>query len=96
MSTRQKLLDYGFKEVKKTQGYKLLQLDIDKTGDRFSTALYWYSDQPKKVYITMAKLSGAVTISESAVLENHNELHTGVLENWKAFKESFPEIESAE
>ena len=95
MSVSQKLIDYGFRQVNRTQECRLLQLEIAKAGDRFSTALYWYSDQPKKVYITMAKLSGAVTISESAVLENHNELHTGVLENWKAFKESFPDIESA-
>lgn len=95
MTTRKKLLDYGFREVKKTQDYKLLYLEIAKVGDRFSTALYWYSDQPKKVYITMAKLSGAVTISESDVLANHNKLHNGVLENWKAFSEAFPEIKSA-
>jgi len=95
MDTSQKLIDYGFRQVNRTQECRLLQLEIAKAGDRFSTALHWYSDQPKKVYITMAKLSGAVTISESAVLENHNDLHTGVLENWKAFKESFPDIESA-
>lgn len=94
MNISQKLIDYGFRQVDRTQDYRLLQLEIAKSGDRFSTALYWYSDQPKKVYITMAKMSGAVTISESDVLANHNELHTGVLKNWKAFKESFPEIES--
>lgn len=94
MSRRQELLNYGFQEVKKTQDYRLLQLYINEEEDRFTTALHWYSDTPKKVYIVQSQMSGNVIISEAQVLRNHNDLHDGVLKNWKSFKESFPAIES--
>lgn len=95
-TTRKRLTDYGFEEVKKTQDYRLLQLVISEPGDRFHTVLHWYTDTPKKIYINMYKISGAVTISKDDVLRNHNELHDGVLNNWKKFEETFPEIKSAQ
>lgn len=94
MTTRQKLLNHGFQEVKKTQDYRLLELKINEDGDRFPTVLHWYSDEPKKIYINMYKMSGSVTISETEVMENHNGLHDGVLASWKKFKETFTEIKS--
>ncbi|MGM7316905.1 hypothetical protein ABRY77_15035 [Enterococcus casseliflavus] len=94
-TTRKRLTEFGFEEVKKTQNYRLLQLVISETGDRFRTVLHWYSDTPKKVYINMYKTSGTITIIEDDVLGNHNKLYSGVLKNWNRFKEIFPEIKSA-
>lgn len=92
---KKKLLAYGFRESKKTQSYTLLTLDIHGRDDRFKTSLYWYSDQPKKIYINVFKLSGTETISESDLFANTNGLYSGAVANWKLFKEAFHEIEAA-
>ncbi len=94
-TTRKRLTEYGFEEVKKTQSYRLLQLVISKEGDRFRTVLHWYSDTPKKIYINMYKMSGAETLTEKDVRDNCNGLHCGVLENWTKFQDAFPDIVSA-
>lgn len=91
---KKKLLAYGFAEVKKTQSYSLLELAIQGENDRFRTALHWYSDQPKKVYINVFKLSGTQTISESDLFANTNGLYSGALDNLENFKDAFPQIKA--
>lgn len=91
---KKKLLAYGFVEIKKAQNYSLLELAIHGDDDRFRTFLHWYSDQPKKIYIDVFKLSGTQTISESDLFTNTNGLYSGALDNWKKFKDAFPQIEA--
>lgn len=92
---KKKLLAYGFREADKNQNYTLLTLDIHGMDDRFRTSLFWYSDEPKKIYINVFKLSGPTTFRESDLLENVNGLYSGAVANWEAFKVSFPEIKVA-
>jgi hypothetical protein len=92
---KKKLLAYGFREAKKTQSYTLLTLDIHGMDDRFKTSLYWYSDQPKKIYINVFKLSGTQSISESDLFANTKGLYSGAVTNWESFKAAFPEIKVA-
>ncbi|WP_086349911.1 hypothetical protein [Candidatus Enterococcus clewellii] len=88
-----KLLAYGF-QVTEEDGEQCLVKVISKIGDRFKTRLRWHEEEPEKIYIDRHFTRGLETISESDVITNHNELHSGAKDDWLAFKKDFPEIKS--
>lgn len=94
----QSLLNNGFKKKERLVSKnreEVLVKKLDSSGDRFSTDLYVYTDEPDKVYINRFLTRGLETISESDMLENHNNLNSSQKDEYIKTVEKLPFLKSA-
>lgn len=80
--TKEKLIELGFEETV-FKDEECLMLPLNKGNDRFNHQLRWYPDETEIFYIDRFTTRGIETISETRLLENHNNLNKNAMEHYK-------------
>ena len=78
------LLELNFKK-KKYGGHEAYVREAKKEGNRFLHTFVYYEDE-NCFYINRMQMSGLTTISESRLLDDHNENNTPAKNEWLEIK----------
>lgn len=87
INLEERLLKYGFKEFDENG----LEYRLNSDGDRFQVKIIYEKGSNSFIYIK-AKASGWREVTESEIINNHNNLQSASKEHFLKFKEDFKDI----